>query len=129
MPRPDPDDERSFMMKYAEYSQLAIALPAGTFVGYLIGWLLDKWLGTTFLWLVFLVLGSVGRSDPGSSLRAIAWQELNWSRSPCERTALSGPLLCSGPLLPSCAGAERRDWVSLLGQHSPLSTSGFGTGR
>ena len=62
MPRPgrDDDDERSFMMKYAEYSQLAIALPAGTFVGYLIGWLLDKWLGTTFLWLVFLVLGSIG---------------------------------------------------------------------
>jgi F0F1-type ATP synthase assembly protein I len=60
MPRQDPDDERSLMMKYAEYSQLAIALPAGTFVGYLIGWLLDKWLGTTFLWLVFLVLGSIG---------------------------------------------------------------------
>ena len=59
MPRQDPDDERRFMMKYAEYSQLAIALPAGTFVGYLIGWLLDKWLGTTFLWLVFLVVGSI----------------------------------------------------------------------
>lgn len=60
MARRNSDDERSFMMKYAEYSQLAIALPAGTFVGYLIGWLLDKWLGTTFLWLVFLVLGSIG---------------------------------------------------------------------
>ncbi len=61
MPRPGrKDDERSLMVKYAEYSQLAVALPAGTFVGYLIGYLLDKWLGTTMLWLVFLVLGSVG---------------------------------------------------------------------
>jgi len=61
MPRQQPgrDDERSFMVKYAEYSQLAVALPAGTFVGYLIGYGLDKWFGTSMLWLVFLVLGSI----------------------------------------------------------------------
>jgi F0F1-type ATP synthase assembly protein I len=41
----------------AQYLSLAFLLPASTFVGYLIGYLLDRWLGTTFLYLVFLLLG------------------------------------------------------------------------
>jgi F0F1-type ATP synthase assembly protein I len=44
----------------AEYITLAITLPASTFVGYLIGYLLDKWLGTTWLSMLFLVLGTAG---------------------------------------------------------------------
>jgi F0F1-type ATP synthase assembly protein I len=39
------------------YLSLATLLPATTFVGYLIGYLLDKALGTTWLYLVFLLLG------------------------------------------------------------------------
>jgi F0F1-type ATP synthase assembly protein I len=34
-------------------------LPASVFAGYLIGYLLDRWLGTTYLYLVFLILGIV----------------------------------------------------------------------
>jgi F0F1-type ATP synthase assembly protein I len=29
-------------------------------VGYLIGYLLDRWLGTHFLYIVFLIIGIVG---------------------------------------------------------------------
>lgn len=55
---PDPErKEKSFMVRFGEYSQLAFVLPATTFVGYLAGYLLDRWLGTTFLYMVFLLLG------------------------------------------------------------------------
>jgi F0F1-type ATP synthase assembly protein I len=40
-----------------EYTSLAFLLPAATFVGYAIGYLLDKAFGTHFLYLVFLLLG------------------------------------------------------------------------
>jgi ATP synthase protein I len=43
-----------------EYTALAFVLPTTTFVGYAIGYLLDKWLGTHFLYLVFLLFGIVG---------------------------------------------------------------------
>ena len=42
-----------------EYMSLAILLPASTFVGYAIGYLLDKLFGTHFLYIVFLILGSI----------------------------------------------------------------------
>lgn len=40
-----------------EWISLATLLPASTFVGWLIGHYLDKWLGTTYLTLVFLLIG------------------------------------------------------------------------
>jgi F0F1-type ATP synthase assembly protein I len=45
------------MVQVGEYTSLAFLLPAATFVGYGIGYLLDKAFGTTFLYLVFLLLG------------------------------------------------------------------------
>ena len=45
---------------YAEYTGLALLLPVSTFVGYLIGKGLDHLFHTTFLYIVFLILGSVG---------------------------------------------------------------------
>jgi len=47
------------MARYAEYTGLALVLPCATFVGYAIGYLLDGWLGTKWLRIVFLILGSV----------------------------------------------------------------------
>jgi len=38
---------------------LALVLPVSTFVGYLIGYWLDRKLGTQWLRIVFLILGSV----------------------------------------------------------------------
>jgi len=43
-----------------EYSSLAMMLPVSTFVGYVIGYFLDKACGTQWLRIVFLILGSVG---------------------------------------------------------------------
>ncbi|HEV3332682.1 MAG TPA: AtpZ/AtpI family protein [Bryobacteraceae bacterium] len=45
--------------QWSTYSGLALLLPAATFVGYLIGYLLDKAFGTHFLYIPFLLLGIV----------------------------------------------------------------------
>jgi len=47
------------MVQVGEYASLAILLPVSSFVGYIIGYLLDKAFGTHFLYFVFLVLGTV----------------------------------------------------------------------
>lgn len=63
MPSPPPDDrdlqKRSFLVLAARYSSLALALPASTFIGWVIGTLLDRWLHTTWLYLVGLILGII----------------------------------------------------------------------
>jgi ATP synthase protein I len=46
-------------LQIARYSQLGLILPAATFVGWLIGVGLDRWLGTKWLYLVGVILGSV----------------------------------------------------------------------
>lgn len=51
------NQERKWVQQFSRYSGLALALPASTFVGYAIGYMLDKWLGTTYLSIVFLLLG------------------------------------------------------------------------
>lgn len=43
----------------AKYSQIGFMLPAAVLVGWLIGAALDKWLGTTWLYLAGLVFGIV----------------------------------------------------------------------
>ena len=43
----------------ARYISIASLLPASTFVGYAIGYGLDRWLGTRYLEIVFLILGIV----------------------------------------------------------------------
>jgi F0F1-type ATP synthase assembly protein I len=45
------------MAMVSEYTALAFLLPTATFVGYAIGYLLDKAFGTHFLYLVFLLIG------------------------------------------------------------------------
>jgi len=49
--------QKPVMVLVGEYTSLAFLLPAATFVGYAIGYLLDKAFGTHFLYLVFLLLG------------------------------------------------------------------------
>ncbi len=39
------------------YSSLAFLLPTSVLVGYAIGWLLDRAFGTSFLYIVFLLIG------------------------------------------------------------------------
>lgn len=49
--------KKSFMVTVGEYTSLAFLLPACTFVGYLLGYLLDKAFHTHFLYIPFLILG------------------------------------------------------------------------
>jgi F0F1-type ATP synthase assembly protein I len=48
---------KSFMAMVSEYTALAFLLPVSTLVGYSIGYILDKYFGTHYLYLVFLLLG------------------------------------------------------------------------
>lgn len=45
--------------QFAEYSGLAIAMPVATLIGYLAGRWLDDAAGTSFFWLIGLLLGIV----------------------------------------------------------------------
>ena len=43
----------------AEYTTLAFVLPVSAFVGYLLGYLLDKEFGTTWMYIAGLLLGII----------------------------------------------------------------------
>jgi F0F1-type ATP synthase assembly protein I len=49
--------KKPFPILVGEYTSLAFMLPVATFVGYAIGYLLDKAFGTHFLYIPFLILG------------------------------------------------------------------------
>ena len=51
--------KKSVLVQLANYSQLAFIFPAATVVGWLIGTGLDRWLHTTWLYLVGLILGII----------------------------------------------------------------------
>ena len=55
----DKDSAEKATISAARYISIASMLPACTFVGYAIGYGLDRWLGTTYLQIVFLILGIV----------------------------------------------------------------------
>lgn len=46
-----------FVTAALRYTAIASMIPAGTFAGYLIGEFLDRWLGTRYFKIVFLLLG------------------------------------------------------------------------
>ena len=52
-------DDKSFAARAAWYSSMALTLPVGTGLGYLLGWWLDSRFGTTWLKILFLILGSI----------------------------------------------------------------------
>ena len=54
----DPDRKKSPWVQFGHYSQLAFMLPAGTVAGYLLGALLDRWLHTSWVAVVGLLLGT-----------------------------------------------------------------------
>ena len=55
----DGNSNRNQWVQIARYSQLAFVLPAATFVGWLIGAALDRWLHTGWLYLLGLMVGIV----------------------------------------------------------------------
>ena len=50
--------KKTFTALAAEYTSLAFLMPASTFTGYIIGYLLDKAFGTHWLYIPLLILGS-----------------------------------------------------------------------
>ncbi len=55
-----PERRDDTMAQVAKYISLAFTLPAGAIAGYIIGYLLDKAFGTSFLRIVCLILGIAG---------------------------------------------------------------------
>ena len=54
---PNPDPKKNPWVQVGRYSQLALMLPAGTVVGWLAGSALDRWLHTSWISAVGLILG------------------------------------------------------------------------
>ncbi|OFV98735.1 MAG: hypothetical protein A3H28_12360 [Acidobacteria bacterium RIFCSPLOWO2_02_FULL_61_28] len=50
---------KSVWKQIGEYASLGIMLPAATVTGYFLGVLLDHWFHTSFLTIVFLLIGIV----------------------------------------------------------------------
>lgn len=51
--------DENVWVQVSRYMGLAFILPVSTFVGYAMGWGLDKLFHTHFLYMIFLVLGTV----------------------------------------------------------------------
>ena len=51
--------KKPWTVMIGEYTSLAFLLPLSTMVGYAIGYLLDKAFGTHWLYIPFLILGTV----------------------------------------------------------------------
>jgi F0F1-type ATP synthase assembly protein I len=54
----DPDKKLNPWVQVGRYSQLALMLPAGTVMGWLLGSALDRWLHTSWVSIVGLLVGS-----------------------------------------------------------------------
>lgn len=49
--------KKNMWVQMANYGELAIVFPAATVIGWLLGVALDRWLHTTWLYIVGLLLG------------------------------------------------------------------------
>jgi len=56
---PEEPQKKSPWVEMANYAQLAFLFPAATVIGWLIGSALDRWLHTTWIYIVGLVLGII----------------------------------------------------------------------
>lgn len=54
-----PEKEKPVLAQVGHYLGLATILPACVFVGWILGYGLDRWLGTGFFKVVFLLIGIV----------------------------------------------------------------------
>jgi F0F1-type ATP synthase assembly protein I len=43
----------------ARYSEIGFIIPAAVFLGYILGWLLDRWLGTHWIYIAGVIFGAV----------------------------------------------------------------------
>jgi len=52
-------NKKNVWVQLGQYSQIAFIFPASTVAGWLIGVALDRWLHTTWLYIVGLILGII----------------------------------------------------------------------
>lgn len=52
-------ESRDAWATVARYSEIGFIIPAAVFLGYLIGWLLDRWLGTHWIYIVGVIFGAI----------------------------------------------------------------------
>ncbi|HZQ19936.1 MAG TPA: AtpZ/AtpI family protein [Terriglobales bacterium] len=57
MPSEQDPQKKNTWAQMANYAELAIVFPAATVVGWLLGAALDRWLHTTWLYIVGLLVG------------------------------------------------------------------------
>jgi F0F1-type ATP synthase assembly protein I len=51
--RPNP------LVSAAKYSEIGFIIPAAVFLGYALGWLLDRWLDTHWIYIAGVIFGAV----------------------------------------------------------------------
>ncbi len=51
--------EKNLLVQAARYTEIGFVIPAAAFVGLLLGRLLDKWLGTSWIYIAGVVLGII----------------------------------------------------------------------
>jgi len=56
---PESGKKDSGLVLAVKYSHIGFALPAGTIAGWLLGGMLDKWLGTTWIKTAGLIVGII----------------------------------------------------------------------
>jgi F0F1-type ATP synthase assembly protein I len=54
----DPNRKPNAWVSAARYSEIGFIIPAAVFLGYALGWLLDHWLGTHWLYLAGIIFGA-----------------------------------------------------------------------
>jgi F0F1-type ATP synthase assembly protein I len=59
MPDPNPDKERRFLATAARYSEIGFIIPAAVILGFILGKLIDYWLGTNWIYLAGLIFGAI----------------------------------------------------------------------
>jgi F0F1-type ATP synthase assembly protein I len=57
-PNPDRKD-KNLLVQAARYSEMGFIIPAGAFVGLLLGKLVDYWLGTHWIYIAGVVVGII----------------------------------------------------------------------
>lgn len=52
-------ESRDAWQQVARYSEIGFIIPAAVFLGYILGWLLDRWLGTRWIHIAGVIFGAV----------------------------------------------------------------------
>jgi ATP synthase protein I len=55
----DPNSKPGPLVSAARYSEIGFIIPAAIFLGYVIGWALDRWLHTHWIYIAGVIFGAI----------------------------------------------------------------------